>query len=97
MRKPKSCADHATLAEVLTGRAVTYPNIDAVIKDGVNVGVVGDCVASASTSYECLVMLAATPKPSLPCSTPIEAPISSITNPADPEDESLPAQHMRPK
>ena len=59
MLKPKSCADHASLAGALTGRVVAYPNIEAILDDGgdITVGrVAGECVAAASTSYECPVM-----------------------------------------
>ena len=40
---------------------MSYPNIEAILDEGgdISVGRVGpiDCVASATTSYDCLVML----------------------------------------
>lgn len=60
MRKPKSCADHASLAGVPTSCDMAYANIEAILDDGgdITVGrVAGECVASASTSYDCPVML----------------------------------------
>jgi hypothetical protein len=60
MRTPKSCADHASLAGALSWRAMAYPNIEAILDDGgdITVGrVAGECVAAASTSYDCPVML----------------------------------------
>jgi hypothetical protein len=60
MRKLKSCKDHASLSGALTGRVVAYPNIQAIFDDGGSstVGsVAGECVAAASTSYDCPVML----------------------------------------
>ncbi|MBM5816145.1 MAG: hypothetical protein FJ083_06015 [Cyanobacteria bacterium K_Offshore_surface_m2_239] len=60
MRKLKSCTDHASLAGAFTGRVVAYTNIEAILDDGgdITVGrVAGDCVAAASTSYDCPVMV----------------------------------------
>ena len=60
MGKPKSCADHASLAGLLTSRGMAYANIEAILDDGgdITVGrVARECVASASTSYDCPVML----------------------------------------
>ena len=60
MRKLKSCKDHASLAGALSWRAMAYPNIEAILDDGgdITVGrVAGECVAAASTSYDCPVML----------------------------------------
>ena len=60
MGKTKSCADHASLAGLLTSRGMAYANIEAILDDGgdITVGrVAGECVASASTSYDCPVML----------------------------------------
>ena len=60
MRTPKSCADHASLAGALSWKAMAYPNIEAILDDGgdITVGRMADeCVAAASTSYDCPVML----------------------------------------
>ncbi len=60
MGKPKSCADDASLAEVPTRCDMAYANIEAILDDGgeISVGrVAGECVAAASTSYDCPVML----------------------------------------
>ena len=60
MGKPKSCADHASLAGLLTSRGMAYANLEAILDDGgdISVGrVAGECVAAASTSYDCPVML----------------------------------------
>jgi hypothetical protein len=56
----KSCADHASLVRLLTSRGMAYANIEAILDDGgdISVGrVAGECVAAASTSYDCPVML----------------------------------------
>jgi hypothetical protein len=60
MHKLKSCKDHASLAGALTGRVVAYTNIEAILDDGgdITVGrVAGECVAAASTSDDCPLML----------------------------------------
>lgn len=60
MRKLKSWTNHASLPGALTPRVVAYPNIEAILDDGGNITVgrvAGKCVAAASTSYDCPVML----------------------------------------
>jgi len=60
MRKPKSCADHASLTGVPTSCYMAYANIEAILDDGGDITVgrmAGRCVAAASTSYDCPVML----------------------------------------
>ena len=60
MRKPKARTDHASLAGALTGRVVAYTNIEPILDDGGDITegrVAGECVAAASTSYDCPVML----------------------------------------
>ena len=60
MRKLKSCKDRASLAGAFTGRVVAYPNIEAILADGgdITVGrVAGECVAAASSSDDCPLML----------------------------------------
>jgi len=56
----KSCAGHASLGWALNGRSMAYRNIEAILEDGgdITVGRLGaECVATASTSYDCPVML----------------------------------------
>jgi hypothetical protein len=60
IRKSKFCADHASLSGVPTRRDMAYANIEAILDDGGNISVgrvAGECVAAASTSYDCPVML----------------------------------------